>query len=279
MTLDASGLSRTFRGHTAVHAADLTLPAGRICGLVGPNGAGKTTFLLMLAGLLASDTGTIKFNGEVVSPQNLRRQVGWMPDTFGTWESLTSREILTTFGRLYGQSAKSARSRADDLLAQVHLNEYADRKAHELSRGQKQRLGFARTLMNNPAILLLDEPASGMDPRSRVELRDHLRRLADDGTAILLSSHILAELSEMVDDVVLMTAGRTQTYAAPTEPRWRIRRIDQSVDEAEVVDFPDERTAASYLSQLVGSGAQIAEFTRISDHLEDAYLALDPVRR
>ncbi|MFW0791288.1 ABC transporter ATP-binding protein [Gordonia sp. CPCC 205333] len=279
MTLDASGLSRAFRGHVAVQAADLTLPAGRICGLVGPNGAGKTTLLLMLAGLLAPDTGSIGIDNTPVSPRELRRQVGWMPDTFGTWESLTSREILTTFGRLYGQSTTSARARADDLLSQVYLSEFADKKAHELSRGQKQRLGFARTLMNSPNILLLDEPASGMDPRSRVELRDHLRRLADNGAAILLSSHILTELSEMVDDVVLMTAGRTEIYHAPTEPRWRIRRIDQPIGEAETIDFPDERAAADYLTRLIGSGVQIAEFTRVSGHLEDAYLALDPVRR
>ena len=196
MSLVATGLSRTFGRHTAVADASLELGSGRITGLVGPNGAGKTTLLLLLAGLLAPDTGAIVVDDAPAKPADMRRLTGWMPDIFGTWESLTTHEILTTFAKLYGMPTTQARQRAAELLESVHLTDFATRPAHELSRGQKQRLGFARALVHRPRILLLDEPASGMDPRSRMELRGHLRRLADDGCAILVSSHILLGTSE-----------------------------------------------------------------------------------
>jgi ABC-type multidrug transport system ATPase subunit len=279
MSLVATGLSRTFGRHLAVADAGLELTPGRICGLVGPNGAGKTTLLLLLAGLLAPDDGTIVIDGSPASPEDTRRLIGWMPDVFGTWESLTAHEILTTFGRLYGLRTASARQRADELLELVHLSEFAARPAHELSRGQKQRLGFARALVHSPQFLLLDEPASGMDPRSRMDLRSQLRRLADDGCAVLVSSHILSELDEMVDDVVLMTGGRTHRPPPAAGHVWRIRLAGQSMSDAEQRHFDDEPAAAGYLRELIRSGAAVAEFAPTSSGIEDAYLALDPERR
>ncbi|MGV9796195.1 ABC transporter ATP-binding protein [Gordonia sp. NPDC003422] len=279
MSLIATGLSRSFRGHFAVEHADIALRSGVIHGLVGPNGAGKTTLLLMLAGLLAPDTGQILLDDEPVGPDRARQVTGWMPDVFGTWDALTAKEILTTFARLYGQTARDAKSRADELLAMVHLSEFAGKPAHVLSRGQKQRLGFARALVNRPRILLLDEPASGMDPRSRLDLRDQLRELADGGCTVLVSSHILSELSEMVDDVVMMTEGRTRPTGAATGHSWRIRLLGQTSAEAETLEFADDEAAAEHLTRLVAHGAHIAEFSRVSNELEDAYLALDPERR
>lgn len=278
MKLTARGLTRTFGRHTAVAHADVTLGPGSITGLVGPNGAGKTTLLLMLAGLLAPDSGSITLDGREVEPAQLRAETGWMPDVFGTWDSLTATEILSTFGRLHGQSVEAACLRATELLAMVHLSEFADRPAHELSRGQKQRLGFARTLVNRPRVLLLDEPASGMDPRSRRELRDQLRVLADSGCAVLISSHILTELSEMVDDVVIMTAGHTRDSERPDGHVWRVREAGQPADSAKTLTFADEETAAQHLGELVASGSLIAEFARVDSELEDAYLALDAER-
>ncbi len=277
-TLTARGLTRTFGRHTAVAHADVTLTPGRATGLVGPNGAGKTTLLLMLAGLLAPDSGTLELDGSSVETVALRRAVGWMPDVFGTWDSLTATEILSTFGRLHGLSSKDARARAAELLQQVHLDDRADRPAHELSRGQKQRLGFARALVHRPRILLLDEPASGMDPRSRVELRDEVRRLADNGCAVLVSSHILTELSEMVDDVLVMTDGRTRESAPATERSWRLRAVGRPVSSADILRFPDEEAAARHLRTVVDSGVLVAEFARVDSELEDAYLALDADR-
>ncbi|MBA0045479.1 ABC transporter ATP-binding protein [Mycobacteroides sp. LB1] len=278
MTLVAKGLARTFKRHVAVAEADITLAPGQITGLVGPNGAGKTTLLLMLAGLLLPSGGTIRMDGEAVDPVRLRERVGWMPDVFGTWESLTAEEILVAFGRLYGQRAAQARQRAARLLAGVHLTEFADRPAQELSRGQKQRLGFARALVHEPQVLLLDEPASGMDPRSRFELRDSLRALADSGCAVLVSSHILTELAEMVDHVVMMSAGRTAPPPAAVTTTWRIRLLGQAVGASTYLTFADDDEAAQYLARTVGSGAPVLEFARATNALEDSYFALEADR-
>lgn len=276
MTVTATALARTFGAHTAVAHADVTLAPGTITGLVGPNGAGKTTLLLMLAGLLAPDSGTITIDGAPAEGTALRRTVGWMPDVFGTWDSLTATEILTTFGRLHSMTRAAAARRAAELLGIVHLTELADRAAHELSRGQKQRLGFARAMVHDPRVLLLDEPASGMDPRSRIELRDRLRHMADGGCAILISSHVLTELSEMVDDVLVMTEGRTRETARSTGRLWRIREVGNP--QTSTVTFADDDAAASHLGAMVAAGHRIAEFARVDTELEDAYLALDAER-
>ncbi|WP_235681263.1 ABC transporter ATP-binding protein [Tomitella gaofuii] len=278
MGLTARGLTRTFGRNVAVEHAAVTLSSGRITGLVGPNGAGKTTLLLMLAGLLAPDSGCIELDGVEAESTQLRTEIGWMPDAFGTWDSLTATEILILFGRLHGRSTRNARLRAAELLELVHLDEFADRPAHELSRGQKQRLGFARALVHRPRVLLLDEPASGMDPRSRRELRDHLRAMADEGCAVLISSHILTELSELVDDVVIMTDGRTRDSTRPDARLWRIREAGRSGASATTMSFADEEAAARHLHGLIADGAQIAEFSPIDSALENAYLASDAER-
>nr|WP_246372505.1 ABC transporter ATP-binding protein [Gordonia humi] len=271
-------MARAFGGHHAVVGADIALHRGRVTGLVGPNGAGKTTLLLMLAGLLRPDTGTILLDGAPAEPAAARARIGWMPDVFGTWESLTPREILTAFARLHGADAAAADLRARELLHQVHLVEFTDAPASGLSRGQKQRLGLARALVNRPQILLLDEPASGMDPRSRIELRAHLRAVADAGAAVLVSSHILGELEEMADDVVMMTGGRTRVPPPTTASRWRIRLVDQAPDAAHIVELADDAAAAAYLAHYVRQDIPIAEFTRLGTGLEQAYLDLDADR-
>ncbi|TWS24317.1 ABC transporter ATP-binding protein [Tsukamurella sputi] len=278
MTLVARGLSLTFKEHVAVADATLTLTPGRITGLVGPNGAGKTTLLLMLAGLLRPSAGSIELDGAPIAPEDLRGRIGWMPDVFGTWDSLTPNEILTTFARLYDVPSNEARTRATDLLARVHLSEFADRPAQVLSRGQKQRLGFARAMVHHPPILLLDEPASGMDPRSRFELRDSLRALADSGVAVLVSSHILTELGEMVDDVVMMARGRTEAPPESAGTRWRIRMIGEPPGGGTYLTFASEADAAAHLAQRIADGAEVVEFARATNALEDSYFALEADR-
>ncbi|MGB6039775.1 MAG: ABC transporter ATP-binding protein [Gordonia sp. (in: high G+C Gram-positive bacteria)] len=276
--LATSALSRSFGQHRAVSHVDIALHPGRITGLVGPNGAGKTTLLLMLAGLLAPDGGAIMLDNEPVDHRRLRSAIGWMPDTFGTWESLTPHEILVAFGRLYGIDKSACDARARDLLARVHLEPFADHPASGLSRGQKQRLGLARALINAPRILLLDEPASGMDPRSRIELRSLLRAVADSGAAVLVSSHILAELDEMSDDIVMMTHGTTQVPPPTRATSWRIRLVGQAPNQVATIELRDDAAAASYLAGLVAAGHQVAEFSRTGSGLEQAYLNLDADR-
>ena len=205
------GVVRSFGTVRALDGVDLHARAGRVTALVGPNGSGKTTLLLVLAGLLVPDAGTVRVGGydPVADGPAARARTGWMPDTFGTWDSLTAREVLRTFAAAYRLPAATVAPRIDELLALVHLSEYADRPAAVLSRGQKQRLGLARALVHDPQVLLLDEPASGLDPRSRVDLRVLLRRLADEGRTVLVSSHVLSELEEMADDAVFLSRGRT----------------------------------------------------------------------
>ncbi|HWV47870.1 MAG TPA: ABC transporter ATP-binding protein, partial [Microbacterium sp.] len=223
----AEGVTRSFGEVHAVRYASFHARAGRVTGLVGPNGAGKTTLLLLLASLLAPDTGSIRIGDidPVTEPLAARRLLGWMPDALGAWPSLTARETITTTARLYDMSTPDAAARATELLALVGLQELADAPAKVLSRGQKQKLGLARALVHDPQVLLLDEPASGLDPEARVHLRILLRDLASQGRTVLISSHILSELEEVVDDAVFLVAGSV-VDAAPARSAtraWRVR--------------------------------------------------------
>jgi len=226
------GVTRTFGSVPALSGVDLDVRPGAVTALVGPNGSGKTTLLLILAGLLAPDAGSVSVAG--VDPVGdgvaARAVTGWMPDAFGTWDSLTVQEVLTTFADAYRLPAAAIPPRVASLLETVHLSEYADRTASVLSRGQKQRLGLARALVHDPQVLLLDEPAAGLDPRSRVDLRLLVRRLADEGRTVLISSHVLSELDEMVDDAVFLSRGRTVPgvglpAAADGRLTWHVRAL------------------------------------------------------
>ena len=218
-------MTRFFGPTRAVWQMSMTVPAGSVTGLVGSNGAGKTTLLLMLAALLAPDAGSIRVAGldPATQPRQVHQAIGWMPDSFGTWDSLTCTETLMTFAAAQGLDEATGRERAIEMLSAVHLQEMAHTPARVLSRGQKQRLGLARALVHRPQVLLLDEPAAGMDPRSRADLRVLLRDLASGGVTVLVSSHILSELEQMVDGVVFMARGQAvapaSAPAASAQPR------------------------------------------------------------
>ena len=163
----------------------------------------------------------------------MRAAIGWSPDVFGLYEALTVREYLTFVGAAYRMPRRKAEARATELLQLTRLGEFADRPVHVLSRGQKQRLGLCRALMHDPAVLLLDEPAAGLDPRSRIELRELLRRLAGAGKTVLVSSHVLADLEEVADKAVFIDGGVTVgEHRVDALPRtavtrtWRLRSLD-----------------------------------------------------
>ncbi|HWL66023.1 MAG TPA: ABC transporter ATP-binding protein, partial [Actinomycetota bacterium] len=266
----------------------------------GPNGAGKTTLLLILAGLLAPDSGEASVAGfdPVTQPYEVHRVVGWMPDFFGVYDGLTSREYLDLFGATFSMTLNERSIRVEELVADLDLGTFADNPIHTLSRGQKQRLGFARAIVHRPSLLLLDEPASGLDPRARIDLRDLLLRLKGEGVSIVISSHILSELEEMADDVAFVDAGRSRgLFPLSDLPRgaalasWRISALQleplvaalqsngtpftQLVGASVEVHLENEQMAAALITQLVGQGVQVTEVIRGGSGLEQAFMALE----
>jgi ABC-2 type transport system ATP-binding protein len=295
----ARGVRRAFGPVEAVRGIDLTAPPGEVTALVGPNGAGKTTLLLVLATLLVPDAGQVRVAGfdPVREPDEVRARMGWAPDVFGLYDNLTAREYLELFGEAYRLGRARARQRAAELLELARLAEQADLPVHTLSRGQKQRLGLTRALVHEPEVLLLDEPASGLDPRSRVELRDLLRLLAHGGAAVVVSSHLLADLEELADRVVFVDAGATvgehRLDALPAGPAlrpWRVRALDTPALlralERLAYDFEDptpagvdvrlagDEAAAALLAGLVRDGVPVVAFQPLGGALEAAYLSL-----
>ncbi len=294
-------VARSFGDVRALREATFEVHPGEVTALVGPNGSGKTTLLLMLASLLAPDAGTIRIAGidPMVDPVAVRRVIGWMPDTLGSWPNLTARQSLVLTARLYGIERPSARERAAELIALVDLDELADRPTRVLSRGQKQRLSLARCLVHDPRVLLLDEPASGLDPGSRVRLRRLLRRFADEGRAVLVSSHVLSELEEMADTAVYLEAGTTvsaeRIAAARSRARtWRITALapDRIAPALLAADVPTEtvrtegtstvvaitggdEAAAALLAALIGQGVAIVSFAPAVGELEHTFLDLE----
>ncbi|MEI5583153.1 MULTISPECIES: ABC transporter ATP-binding protein [unclassified Agromyces] len=296
--IEVSGVARAFGDVHAVRNATFTVEPGHVAGLIGPNGAGKTTLLLMLATLLRPDAGTVRVAGfdAVTEPREVRARMGWMPDLLGSWATLTVREALVASARLYGRPADAAAARAAELIQLVDLGELADRPTRVLSRGQKQRLSLARALVHDPEVLLLDEPASGLDPMARASLRLLVRRLAAEGRTVLVSSHVLAELEEMADQAVYLSGGVTAAAddvarAAGAARDWRVRSLDPqrlrvALDAAgwgsasridnlgAIVPLASEEDAAQLLAHLVGAGVPISSFAPAVGDLEHVFLDL-----
>jgi ABC-2 type transport system ATP-binding protein len=296
----ARGVRRAFGPVRAVQGVDLDAPPGEVTALVGPNGAGKTTLLLVLATLLRPDAGEVRVAGfdPISQPGAVRARMGWSPDVFGLYDNLAAREYLEVMAAAYYVPARARRDRAMQLLSLARLDDKADAPVHSLSRGQKQRLGLARAMVHDPAVLLLDEPASGLDPRSRVDLRDLLRQLAGDGKTVLVSSHILSDLEEVADRVVFIDAGRTvgqhrigELPGAQAVRTYRLRALDmdalrRALDQAgwECIDagvgaldvrvVGGEAVAARLLGALVASGVAMTAFAPLGGALEATYLDL-----
>jgi ABC-2 type transport system ATP-binding protein len=294
----ANAVRRQFGSVQALRGIDFTARYGEVTGLVGPNGAGKTTLLLILATLLLPDSGTVRIAGydPVRNTDAVRAQLGWVPDVFGVYDNLTTREYLRFAGAAYGLGA-AAPARADELLALSRLQEYADRPVHVLSRGQKQRLGFVRSIVHRPRVLLLDEPAAGLDPYSRVELRDLLRHIAAAGAAVVVSSHVLADLEQAADRVVFVDHGVTvgerridDLSRAPGPRMWRLRALNQealviALDQHRYPHMPptpagvdvelnSDEAAAGLVAGLVGDGVHVVSCTPLTSSLEATYLEL-----
>jgi len=210
VVLDAKGLTKTYGDMNAVDNLDLQVFKGEVYSMLGPNGAGKTTTIKVLATLLEPERGRVRI-GEfdvIRNPHQVRRHIGYMPDFFGVYEDLTVNEYLHFFAAAYRLDPGKRKSVVDDVLALTDLGGKRDSPVDALSRGMKQRLGLARVLVHDPDLLLLDEPASGLDPRARIEMRELLKELRNMGKTVLISSHILHELSQVCTRIGIVEAGR-----------------------------------------------------------------------
>lgn len=204
----ARGLTKRYLGHTVLDDVGFVLEAGEIFGLVGPNGAGKTTLLRILATLVPPDGGEATICGYPLgNVSEVRRRIGFMPDVLGVYDDMLVREYLEFFARAHHLPESTRDFSIEETMTAVGLTSLAEQPVEGLSRGMKQRLGLARALLHGPSLLLLDEPASGLDPLARLELREILRRMQRKGTTVLISSHVLEDLADICDRIGIIRRG------------------------------------------------------------------------
>jgi len=299
ITID--GLTKIYGNRTALDHVSFEVPKGEIFGFVGPNGAGKTTTLRILAALLEPTSGRAFVDGADVTehPDKVHERLGYMPDFFGVYDQLTASEYLDFYAACYRQPKARRKKVADDLLELVGLTDRRDQAVDTLSRGLKQRLCLARALVHDPAVLLLDEPASGLDPRARVEMREILKELQTMGKTIVISSHILPELTELCTMIGIIDQGRMRATGPVQDVirqltsgrRLRIAVLGQKEEAAallkalpviqEVVMVNgaieaqydgDDAAAAGILQALTAAGIKVSAFSQLEGGLEDAFM-------
>jgi ABC-2 type transport system ATP-binding protein len=298
----ARGVVRTFGDVIALDGVDLDVPAGEVHGLVGPNGAGKTTLLGLLLGLAVPDDGVLEILGRRVTAGTLPAGVAGFLDGPGLYPSLTARQNLEALARLRGSAAQAGRRRAGEALEQVGLAEVADDRVRGFSLGMRQRLALAAALLVEPQLMVLDEPANGLDPAGKRQVHRVITDLADRGTAVVLSSHRMDDLAALCAEVTLLATGRV-VFSGPvaklsaesgaldyrlatTDPE-AARRVAVAVPGITVLEHPGERadpaavllhagTAAldDLVRQLVRAGVAVRELAPVVSPLEAAFLAL-----
>ena len=303
MKLRVEGLKRTFGDVKAVDDVSFSIASGEIYGFVGPNGAGKTTTMRILATLDEPTAGDALVDGVslVQQPEKARRAIGYMPDHLPTHNDITVDDYLDFFARAYGLGGGRRRELVASIEEFTHLSGIREKLIHTLSKGMKQRLSLARALVHDPDILILDEPAAGLDPRARVELRELLLALAGQGKAVLISSHILTELSEICHGAVILEHGKMvragsirellRSTQEHTVVRLRalgdagglhrelltlpgIEAVRPVNDELEVELTGGEEQAAKLLARLVGGGHRMVEFRPRRVGLEEVFMSV-----
>lgn len=301
--LTISNLSKTFGKFKALDGLNMEIMDGALYGFVGPNGAGKTTTMRIIATLLSADYGKVIVDGIDVlrHPRLVRNYIGYMPDFFGVYDNLTMREYMEFYASIYNISGLNAEKRIDELLELVQLSDKKNELVDELSRGMKQRLCLARTLIHRPKLLILDEPASGLEPRSRIELQKILSQLSKENVTILLSSHILQELSEICTYIGIIDSGKMimegsvkEIMAKQKSQNPMFMRVIEGQEKAiailkrnsEVANIAtndknisfnfsgDEYKEANLLRQLQEQDILISAFHRDEGNLEEVFLRL-----
>jgi ABC-2 type transport system ATP-binding protein len=299
--IEVTGLVKRFNGVAAVDGVTFTVPPGEIFGFLGPNGAGKTTTIRMLAALLEPDGGEARIAGHSVwdAPEQVRAAIGFMPDDFGVYPGLRVDEYLDFFAAASRMPRAVRPGVLEAVLELTGLDAIRSKRVETLSRGMRQRLGLGRALVHEPQVLLLDEPASGLDPRARIEMRELLHELARMGKTILVSSHILTEMSELCTTIGIIERGRLLAAGTPAEilkamtPARRIRitlldRRDEAaellrgitgVSDAEVIDHElrvvfdgEEAEIVRLLKPLTDGGFPVTAVVPESADLERIFL-------
>ena len=298
-----SDWTKNYGSFTAVNHLTLHIPEGDLFGFVGPNGAGKTTTIRIVCGLLKASGGSVQIGGTSapVGSKEMKRLIGYVPDFFGVYDNLKVYEYMDMYGSMYSMSSRDIAKLTNDLLELVNLSDKREFYVDTLSRGMKQRLCVARALLHNPKLLILDEPSSGLDPRARVEMKELLKNLHSMGKTIVISSHILSELSEMcnsigimnqgqlvraglIEDIMQQVAGGKRInihVASDMEPAVRIMREQagvavESVRENELIishGGTDEEICA-LIAQLIQNGVILTGFHREEGSLESLFMQL-----
>ena len=300
--IQVRGLRKRYGRVRALDGLSFTVPKGAIYGLIGQNGAGKTTTIRVLATLMLPDEGEAQVAGADVvrQPSEVRRLMGYMPDFFGVYDDLKVGEYLEFYAALQGVRGAAAATLRDNLLELVDLAHKRDEYVEHLSRGMQQRLCLARALIHDPEVLLLDEPASGLDPVARVEMRELLKELGRMGKTILISSHILHELADLCTHVGMMASGRMVREGPVAELLWAADRpgyalrvlrdveraaaalasvpgitaISTTADEVRFVASDGAEGAATALAAVVAAGVPVARFAEIESSLEATFVRL-----
>ncbi len=301
--IQVKGLTKKFDKTTALDALDMDVPRGSIYGLIGPNGAGKTTAMSILSTLLLPDGGTVLVNGHdvVAEPMVIRGLIGYMPDFFGVYDGLKTYEYLDFFAAAYYIPEKARKPLLGELLELVNLEDKYDSYVDLLSRGMKQRLALARCLIHDPKVLILDEPASGLDPRARAELKEIIKHLKQLDKTVLISSHILPELGEICDQVGIMENGRLIASGSVEEVTavgmggslLRVEVLERLIELADLLKIRDavtsveidetglrlvfmgeQRARGELLRDIVNGGWVVTEFSEIRRNLEEAFMAV-----
>ena len=255
--VEINNLTKRYGEFTALDDLSLTLNRGDILGFIGPNGAGKTTTIRILVGLSRPTSGSAKIAGAdcVSHIHKVRKLVGYMPDRFGSYDNMRVREYLDFFGAAYGIKRKVRKSRVDEVLDVTNATWMQDRYVESLSHGMQQRVGIARTLLHNPEVLILDEPANGLDPQARIEMREILLRLASEGRTLIVTSHILPELSRICDRCAIIAGGKLRAFGSLQEVTSQLSQ--QRTIEAQFTSSENLKAAAERIRSAIEKDADI----------------------
>lgn len=306
--VEIKDLTKKYGDFVALDRLTLSVERGEILGFVGPNGAGKTTTIKILVGLARPTSGTARVAGAdcVAEARKLKRLVGYMPDTFGSYDNMRVGEYLDFFGAAFGIPRRERASRIGEVLDTAGANSFRDLYVEALSHSMKQRVAIARTLLHSPEVLILDEPANGLDPQARIEMRQMLLDLAERGKTLIVTSHVLPELARICRRVAIITRGRLRAFGTLPEIARQLsqlrpmeillasadhlERVAAIVREhiepgAEVTSSPTEavvwfRTAkseeelAGLLSALVAARLGVTQFREVQTDLEEAFMTV-----